>query len=372
MQHRFHTIEAEGVKLTVDTAVGHIRLFEYQHGGSTYQPLHVAPWVDDPQIASDPSILPNLKFLAGDFFCAPFGKSDVESAPSHGWPANSEWVSLSDIRFEGGTTARFELKKRVMGATILKEITLLDRHPFAYQRHIFRGGEGAISVASHAMTQFDGEGQLSFSTKVFAELPGTQQEESSEFGRSLFAKDVRFEDLTRLPLADGTTVDLHHYPIAERHEDFVMLVEAKDSQLGWFAATRAATRDIVLSLKSAADFPVTFLWYSNGGRFYKPWNSRHLSVLGIEEGRANSVYGHASSIAPNPLSEMGVPTSFVLGPNGIVDVRHIIGGSPLPNGWKAVASVEESDGYLVIEDISGKKQLVPYDKSFLAKSNEYK
>lgn len=362
---RFQTLEAQGVRLTVDTAVGHVREFEIRRDGANIQPLHVAPWVDDQKIGDDPSLLPNLKFLAGDFFCAPFGKSDVEVAPSHGWPANSEWETLPDLRFAGGVTGRFALRKQVMGATLIKEITLRDRHPFAYQRHIFSGGLGAVSVANHAMTDFIGEGGLSFSEKAFAELPSTRQEEDPKLGRSLFAKDARFTDLSRLPLLDGSTVDLHRYPVAKRHEDFVMLVEAADSSLGWTAAIRPHAGDIMLSLKSPKDFPVTFLWFSNGGRFYPPWNSRHLGVLGIEEGRAYSVHGHSASIAPNPLSSAGVPTSLTLCPEGEVEVRHVIGGVPLPAGWTSVSLVESAGNVLTLQDPFSRSLSVPFDGSFL-------
>ena len=220
MAERFSTIEAEGVRLTLDLAVGHVRRFEVERDGARILPLHVAPWVDDPAIASDPAILPNLKFLAGDFFCAPFGKSDVEDAPSHGWPANSEWTALGEARFSGGVTARFELVKRVMGAKLVKEITLRDGHPFAYQRHVFSGGSGAVSVASHAMTNFPAGGRLSFSPKAFGETPPTQQETDPKLGRSLFATGVRFTDLSKLPLADGSTADLHRYPVADRPRGF--------------------------------------------------------------------------------------------------------------------------------------------------------
>ena len=112
-----------------------------------------------------------------------------------------------------------------------------------------------------------------------------------------------------VPLADGTTVDLHNYPVAEGHEDFAMLVEAKGAALGWTAAVRGAEGDLVLSLKNPADFPVTFLWFSNGGRYYPPWSRRHLGVLGIEEGRAYSSYGHAASVAPNPRTRRAAATA---------------------------------------------------------------
>ena len=365
MAERFPTIEAEGVRLTLDLAVGHVRRFEVERDGARIAPLHVAPWVEDPATANDPAILPNLKFLAGDFFCAPFGKSDVEDAPSHGWPANSEWTALGETRFSGGVTARFELVKRVMGAKLVKEITLRDGHPFAYQRHVFSGGRGAVSVASHAMTNFSAGGRLSFSPKAFGETPPTQQETDPKLGRSLFATGARFTDLSKLPLADGSTADLRRYPVAEGHEDFVALIEAKDSKLGWTAAVRRDARDIVLSLKNPADFPMTFLWFSNGGRFYKPWNRRHLGVLGIEEGRAYSALGHAASIAPNPMSEAGIPTSLKLTADGEAEVRHVVGGAPLPTGWTSIADLEAGPSTLTLRSETGAELSLPFDRDFL-------
>jgi hypothetical protein len=215
------------------------------------------------------------------------------------------------------------------------------------------------------MTNFPAGGRLSFSPKTFGETAPMQQETDPKLGRSLFATGVRFTDLSKLPLADGSTADLHRYPVAAKHEDFVALVEAKDSKLGWTAAVRPDARDIVLSLKNPADFPMTFLWFSNGGRFYKPWNGRHLGVLGIEEGRAYTANGHAASIAPNPMSEAGIPTSLKLTPDGKAEVRHVVGGAPLPAGWTSIGSVEAGPNALRLTSETGAELSLPFDRDFL-------
>jgi hypothetical protein len=164
MAERFHTIAAGGVTLTLDLLVGHIRALEFEAGGKILRPLHTAPWVDDPAVAADPEIPPNLKYLSGDFFCAPFSRSDVvPGMPSHGWPGNSPWTLVEEARASGAVTARFQLDVPVMGARLTKELTLRDGHPFVYQKHVFTGGSGAISAASHAMTRFANGGTLSFS-----------------------------------------------------------------------------------------------------------------------------------------------------------------------------------------------------------------
>jgi hypothetical protein len=369
MAERFHAMAARGVSLVLDLWVGHIRTLELEAAGRTLRPLHTAPWVDDPAVAADPEIPPNLKYLSGDFFCAPFSRSDVVAGmPSHGWPGNSPWTLLDETRGDDSITARFELDTAVMGARLTKEVTLRDDHPFVYQRHVFTGGSGAISAASHAMTRFAGAGGLSFSPKLFGDLPDHLQESDPARGRSLFARGRRFTDLSKLPLADGRTVDLHQYPVAEGHEDFVMLVERPENPLGWTAAIRPDAGDVMLSLKNPADFPVTFLWFSNGGRYYSPWNRRHIGVLGIEEGRAYSSYGHAASIAPNPLSEAGIPTFLRLGAR--TGTRHVIGAVPAGSGWQYMKKIEpaksgQSDGVLALTTTGGDIITVPFDTTFL-------
>lgn len=365
MKDRLQSIGAEGITVTVDRAAGHIRSLDIAPGGRLIRPLHTAPWVGDPAVIGDPAIPMVLKCLSGDFFCTPFGASDLDDGPPHGWPANTSWSVPSVARAGGRTIARFALEHPVMGARLIKELTLRDGHPFLYVRHVFIGGSGAVPVASHAMTRFAGVGQLSFSPKSFAELPASPQESDPARGRSVFARGVRTADLSALPLADGTSVDLHRYPVAERHEDFVMLVEAPSAHLGWAAALRPDAGDIMLSLKNPRDFPVTFLWYSNHGRDYAPWNGRHGGVLGIEEGRSWLAEGHAASIAPNPLSESGVPTALLLDPDGAVEVRHVLGGVPLPLGWSAIRSMVPADGTLRITGSDGNVVAHPFDIDFL-------
>ncbi len=367
MSERFHETSADGIRVIIDLAVGHVRLLEILRDGRRLKPLYTAPWVDDPAIANDDSIPPNLRALSGDFFCAPFGGTDEEAVPSHGWPANSRWEHMDTLPHpKGGAVSRYALQKPILGASLIKEVTLRDGHPFVYQRHIFEGGAGAISVASHAMTKFSTRGRLSFSPKAYAETPKQPLESDPARGRHALAYPARFADLGKAPLMGGDTTDLRSYPIAARHEDFVMLVEAPGSSLGWAAAIREDAADVILSLKNPKDFPVTMLWFSNGGRDYSPWNSRNIGVLGIEEGRAWSAHGYAASVAPNPLSQSGVPTVLNLNPGGTAEVRHVIGGLPLPAGWTEIGAVEAAKDVLTLHDASKTSYNAPYDADFLA------
>ena len=141
-----YRLEASGITVEVDLGIGHLALIEIERDGRKTAPFHRAPWADDAVPPAGTEDAPHLARISGDFFCAPFGAADVEPSPSHGWPANAAW-SLVDSRpvAGGGTTATFALEKPVMGARVLKELTLRDGHPFLYQRHIFEGGAGAVS-----------------------------------------------------------------------------------------------------------------------------------------------------------------------------------------------------------------------------------
>jgi hypothetical protein len=280
--------------------------------------------------------------------------------------ANSAWLPTGQTDGGGsGVVATFELERKVFGATVTKELTLRHGHPFLYQRHVFSGGSGPITAAHHVNTRFPTHGRLDFSPKAYADIPDTPLETDPRRGRHVLAYPARADDLSALPLASGGTADLHHYPIGERHEDFVMLVEAPGRTLGWTTALREEERDLMIVLKDPAVLPVTLLWYSNGGRDYAPWNGRHVGVLGIEDARCWSLYGHKASIGPNPLAEAGVPTHFELHPDGRVELRHVIGAVPAPRGWRMTAAVETVANALHIAGGDGESIHLPFDPLFL-------
>jgi hypothetical protein len=62
-------------------------------------------------------------------------------------------------------------------------------------------------------------------------------------------------------------------------------------------------------------------------------------------------YGHAASIADNALSRSGVPTAVELAPDGALEIRHVIGAAPAPEGWASVASVQPGAVGLVVRDV---------------------
>lgn len=354
---------AKGISVCVDLSVGHIADLIIEDGPRRLRPLHRAPWLDEPATTLPQGTAAGLARLSGDFLCAPFSANDVEPAPGHGWPANSEWDVLESRSIDAGWQAALQLRRKVLGATIVKRLTLRDHHPFLYQEHEITGGEGQLPVAHHVMSRIVGDGQLSFSPKRAAVTPGTSLEPDPARGNYLLAYPARSQDLTQFPAREGSTSDLTRYRGQDRREDFVVLVEAGHDGPGWTTLARENERDLVLVLKNPRDLPVTMLWLSNGGRNYAPWNSRHLGVLGIEDGR--TAVGHASSSGDNFVSREGVATSFALGAEAPIRFRHVIGATALQRVATPASALRTEPGFLCVERADEATLLLPFDDHFL-------
>lgn len=355
-------LEAGGVRARIELMFGMVSELVVERGGRRISMLHKAPWIGE---AMPADAAPHLGGLAGDFFCAPFGDAAADNAPGHGWPANTSWTHLETERVGDATVARFLLDHKAMGADLVKELRLVDGHPFIYQRHIFSGGEAdGMAVANHAMISLPNGGRLSFSPKRWWETPAAPLETDPARGRSVFASPARAQDAAHFPLAGGGEADLTRYPVADRHEDFVVGIEAEGSKLGWTAVAREKEGDLFISLRNPAKLPMTQLWFSNGGRDYAPWNGRHFGCLGVEEGLQRKMLGDSVSRTPNPLDAAGVPTGLTLRPGETTEVRHVIGSTPW-DGDGAIAGVRAVDGGIEVKGADGKTQKIPCDLAFL-------
>ena len=210
-------IEAKGIRARFEPAFGMISELVVERDGRTVSMLHKAPWIGE-KMPEDAA--PHLGGLAGDFFCAPFGDASADNAPGHGWPANSLWTHLGTERKGGETVARFRLDRKAMGADLVKELRLVDGHPFLYQRHIFTGGHAeGMSVANHAMVSLPNGGQLSFSPKRWWETPQIPLEPDPARGRSparLPGQGDRSPGISRSPPAARPTSHAIRSPRATR------------------------------------------------------------------------------------------------------------------------------------------------------------
>jgi hypothetical protein len=339
------TLTADGISFSFTPLGGVLSNLTVTDEGASVAPLHRAPW-DKAEVPPDAP--PHQRSLQGDFLAAPMG-----AGPDglHGLTANGDWRVMPSDKH----SLRAVLEGAVLGATVVKELSLTDHHPFVYQRHLFIGGQGALPVANHAMVSVPNGARLSFSRKRWWETLAKPLETTQ--GRSCLAYPRRAEDAVEFPAADGGSVNLHRYPWGERHEDFVAGIEDPASPLGWTAVVRPDEGDLYLSLRNPAALPMTMLWHSNGGRDYAPWNGRHRGCLGVEEGAALPMLGLSSHETPDPLGAAGQPGLVMLDPAGTVEVRHLIGAIRWPTGQSVAGVMLEGDTLTVTGDWGAERKL---------------
>ncbi|MFK7792042.1 MAG: hypothetical protein AB8B88_05150 [Devosiaceae bacterium] len=338
----------------IDPSVGNLPKLAFQWNDGWHEPLHRAPWVQDTTFLA--TMPPVDRTLSGDFVCVPFGKNDVEPGPPHGWSANSAWSFKSKAPGE----LALVLDQQIMGARLEKVLRPSPNAPLLYQEHRLIGGQGAVTFAHHPMIRVSGGAMLFTSPKRLAMTISTPIVE----GHHALQCNVSVDDWHAVPAVKGGTIDVANLPISEGDEDFVALVEAEGSQLGWTAIIRAAFNDIIFLLKDPSVLPLTMLWHSNGGRQDSPWDGRHRHVLGIEDGIAAGGEGHKAALGENAFTPQGIASALPLAPNRTHRIGHVLGCVPRPSGWHRISNICIKSDELVIEGAVGQSIQLPFDANF--------
>jgi hypothetical protein len=327
--------------------------------GRRVSPMHVAPWADEELPADTPPI---IRVLRGDFFCAPFGSSDLlpEMPFVHGLPAGGTWR----VTNAGAGSIDAVLDGKVMGATVTKHVELRVGEAVVYQRHTMSGGSGRVPIGHHAMLRADHELQLAFSPWTLA-LTTPEPDETPPHGRPLLMNNQVIVDLHRAIRMDGGTIDLTTFPSPEGYETIWMLVAERIPPFAWTAATCAEEGWVWFALKDQRILPQTLVWFSNGGRDYGPWNGRHRRAIGLEEICGYFHLGHAASTADNPVAASESPTAVMLKPDAPLDVSYMFGMAGVPPGFGAVGDIVRAPGGVTLIDAGGREVFAACDLSFV-------
>jgi len=353
-------LRSDSVSLAVTEIGGHLSdvVFTLEDGRSI-NPMHVAPWADEELPQDTPAI---IRMLRGDFFCAPFGSSDLlpDMPFVHGLPANGTWQVTTSRPASVDAT----LGGTVMGATVAKHVELRPCETMIYQRHTMSGGSGRLPIGHHAMLRANHELQLGFSPWTLA-LTTPEPDETPPHGRSLLRNNRAIADLQRAERMDGGTVDLTRFPTPEGYESILMLLADRSPSFAWTAATCADEGWVWFALKDPRVLPQTLIWLSNGGRDYAPWNGRHRRAIGLEEICGYFHLGHAASTTDNPVAASGSPTAVALSPDNPLVVSTLFGIAAVPDGFGRVVDIVPTDGGVKLTDTAGHGVFALCDPSFV-------
>jgi hypothetical protein len=156
------------VTFDITRAGGQLGPVHFRIGRHTVQPFSTAPWCDKPEARK---LIPLLRELRGDFFCAPFGAGPAwgtEAHPPHGESANATWTVHPA---ESGRLVA-TLNTKVRAGKITKVIETREGETNLYQTHELEGLQGGMSLGHHAMLDFtrNGPGRISTSRIRLAQV----------------------------------------------------------------------------------------------------------------------------------------------------------------------------------------------------------
>ncbi len=332
----------------------------YNLGSRAVRPYNLAPWFGERL-----DVPPLLRVLRGDFFAMPFGESaepfEGRVFPAHGQTANEKWTLL---RSDGGSvTVGMQLTNPP--AKVERTVRTLPGQAALYQKQVISGLSGPMSYGMHAMLRFRSRGLISTSPIVYGQVCPVPFEVPAKGGYQFLKQGAEFESLSAAPTTQGGTADLTEYPAREGYEDLVQVVNRPGEELAWSAVVFPEERYAWVQLKDPRALTTTVFWMSNGGRHYSPWNGRHRGVLGVEEVTSYSHLGLPASAADNPIVRLGVPTVRQFTPEEPFAFGTIHAVFETPEGFGRVASVEPSDGGVVVVSETGAAVRGALDLGFL-------
>jgi hypothetical protein len=350
---------------------GHLGPVTFDRKGRKLRPYSVAPWAEE---RTEPSLLPLLKALRGDFFCLPFGGNATpfgrEKHPVHGETANARWQFRSLESSKGRSCLHLSLATRVRRGRVDKRIWLLNGHNTIYSQHVVSGMSGPMNLGHHAMLKFPdtpGSGLVSTSRFVYGQVFPQAFELPEQGGYSWLKLGAEFNSLEKVPTLDGKTADLTRYPARRGFEDLVMVVSDAKAPFAWTAVTFPDQGYAWFALKDPRILRETVLWISNGGRHYPPWSGRHVNVMGLEEVTSYFHFGLAESARKNPISAKGFPTCLALDARKPLVVPYIMGITRIPAGFDRVASIQAARGNraVLLESDRGRQVEAAVELDFL-------
>ncbi|MBN2088382.1 hypothetical protein JW964_02165 [candidate division KSB1 bacterium] len=365
------TIQTKNINLTVTRIGGQMAPVEFfTDTDNPIQPYHIAPWWDTGCQSDQP---PLLQVLRGDFFCCPFGSNDEpfegRQYPIHGETANRPW-SLADWRQDAaGAQLHLAQQQLISDGKIEKLLTILPGESNVYSRHILSGIKGPMDLGHHANLRFPdnvGSGKLAFSKFIFAQVYVKPTETPEEKGYSILSPGAVIQDLKKVPMITGEFADLTQYPARRGFEDIAIICADPNLEFSWTTVTFPEQGYVWYALKNPKVLASTLLWMSNGGRYYEPWNGRHINVMGLEEITAYFHEGIAASAHDNPLKQRGIKTVLNLSKDKPQIINYIQGVARIPKAFDVVAAVEAISGDKIrLSGKSGKSIEVPCQTGFL-------
>lgn len=343
--------------------------------GKIAEPLYISPWQGE-ATAEDTAAIdpPVLQPLRGDFFCCPFGGDNTVGAehhPPHGEAASRDWTFTSLQNTPDATVLTLDMDYRACAGSVTREIHWGNNAPTILSRTTLSGFEGDYPLGYHATLQGGSEGTWKLYTDSFDIALTSPDATAPMVGGEYYAlaPNRSFTSLSEVPSRwkDPETVDCSVFPARPGFVDIFALWRRRAptasliERLSWTVAVNRLEQYAWYSIKDASVLPATVFWWEHGGRHAPPWSGRN-SCLGIEETCTYFASGRRESIAPNSISQSGIPTAVHLSRDRRTTVWSVQGVIPWPDVDVAVVALTlDAAGTLMFVGEQGEQIPVPFD-----------
>mgnify|MGYP001087042724 FL=1 len=309
----------------VSTTAGMLRSCVFELEGVAFDPFARATWAPN----AFPQLPGHLRTLGAEFVCLPFGGDPVAGVsagwegaraaqpvvPAHGRPADEEWeivaqgpggVSLAPMFPDDEPIQRLE--RRIAGVPGEPAVAL--------SVSITARRATVTSLGLHPILRLP-EQPRSLRLQVGFEAGFTYPVIADDL-RPQATAGRRFAALERVPMGDAHE-DLSRLPLDRPAEEIVQLAGVTGPVTAFFEQERAG---VVIDWDRRR-LPCVQLWLSDRALGGDPWRQGYRG-LGVEPVASAFDLPVGVSIAQNPISQAGYPTSVALGAGETVTIGYSI------------------------------------------------
>ena len=340
---------------------------DFDLDGKKVSPFYYAPWHSDANKGYSNCDL----VLRGCFFAFPFGLNKPYNGidyPCHGFSVDNAYTLAGETHENGVHTMTLHTDIEEDHATVDRTVMLKDGETNIYQRNTVTGAVGKYPVGYHPTIDIPTERDsalIDCSAPLETWTSPVHIDDPNNGGYCSLLPDYKIEDMTKVPVVYGGTVDLTKQPFIRGFDDIYMHICDPEREFTWTTVTIPSRGYMYYQFKNPRNLANTMYWTSYCGRHYAPWYGNVDGCLEIGELNAYFYYGITAANEENPLSARGFTTATEFD-GSPMSFELIEGVCAIPEGFAGVKDiVRNGEGKLKVIGKNGEEFDISCDIDFI-------
>ena len=323
---------------------------DFEVNGKKISPYFYAPWYND----ADLDCCNCDHELRGTFFAFPFGLNlpfNGIDYPCHGFSVDNGYLLTGESHENGIHTMTLKTELDEDHAVVERKYVIKDNENNIYQKNTITGAVGKYPVGYHPTLDIPiekGSAIFDYSEPVETWTTPVPVEDYNKGGYCSLVPNYKIEDMTKVPIVYGGTVDLTRQPFIHGFDDIFMQLTNQENEFTWYTISIPSRGYLYYQFRNPRVLSNTLVWSSYGGRHYSPWYGKVDGCFEVAALNAYFHYGITAANENNPLSERGFRT-YTEFDGSPMDFNLIEGVCEIPNNFEGVKDiVRDGEGKLKI------------------------